>query len=120
LKTLDELAETIRELQARKFPNQTLAGVSFHLLMEAGEASIEVAALVADLADAKTDEEKERLTAERKPRIAEELFDTFALLIGTAKAAGIDLVEAGRLKIPEIEEREWQEADENGVIEHVR
>lgn len=64
--------------------------------------------------------QKEISELEDNPTDGEEMADIIILLCRVARNARVNLLEEVERKFAIVQTRQWQEPDENGVIEHVR
>lgn len=93
--TIEKIAVEVVEWQGKQFPHSNPAGFAAHLLDEANELVEE-------------------------PTSAEEMADILMLLVGLASICGVDLAAELRRKLEINKARKWGDADERGVVSHVR
>lgn len=93
--SLENLFDEIRIWQRETFPNATAESSANHLLREAKELLVD-------------------------PSELSELADVFILAVGVADQLGVGIEEIIKCKMEVNRSRVWGDADEYGVVEHVR
>lgn len=112
---LDDLAQQVRLWQADTFPAAKLGGAAQHLLEEAKEVLRE-----ADEVSLCLYRQDEAELKEKMRNLHEELADVFFLLMQSCTLAGCDLPREVGLKLAKNKKRQWQAANELGIINHVK
>jgi NTP pyrophosphatase (non-canonical NTP hydrolase) len=119
LKDLQSQVEDIIAWQRKKFPNANSRSTLVHLACELGEAIVATEPSIYVGAVANNARQKLLRGALKESSFIEtEVADLFILLVQLADVNGINLAEAVEAKMNINANREWQEPDSDGVIEH--